>query len=64
MRVTVHRDTCIGSGRCTWLAPEVFGQDDDGFVVLLQERPGREHRDKVHDAQTSCPSRTIDVVED
>ena len=37
MRVIVDHDRCQGHGRCYDLAPEVFGADDEGYVVLLAE---------------------------
>ncbi|MFE4059271.1 ferredoxin, partial [Streptomyces sp. NPDC059096] len=45
MRVTVDQESCVGAGQCVLNAPDVFDQDDDGFVVLLNEAPGAEDRD-------------------
>ncbi|MFE3743374.1 ferredoxin [Streptomyces sp. NPDC059134] len=47
MRVTVDQESCVGAGQCVLNAPDVFDQDDDGFVVLLNEAPGAEDRDAV-----------------
>jgi len=64
MRVEVHADWCIGSGVCALVAPAVFDQrDDDGVVVLLNERPGEQHQEAVHDAATRCPAAVIEIHE-
>ena len=34
MRVVVDHGKCQGHGRCYDLSPEVFGADDDGYVLL------------------------------
>ncbi|MFE3603531.1 ferredoxin [Streptomyces sp. NPDC059142] len=64
MRVTVDQESCVGAGQCVLNAPDVFDQDDDGFVVLLNEAPGAEDRDAVLAAGDLCPSRSVAVRED
>ena len=39
MAVVVQRDSCVGAGQCALVAPDVFDQDDDGIVLLLQDDP-------------------------
>jgi ferredoxin len=39
MKVSVSADRCIGAGECLFAAPDVFDQDDDATVVLLQAHP-------------------------
>ena len=64
MRVEVHTDFCIGSGVCALVAPDVFDQrDDDGVVVLLNERPDRQHHESVNDAVNRCPAAVIEIHE-
>ena len=63
MRVTVKPEVCIGAGQCVLAAPEVFDQDDDGVVQVVDEAPGHElHRD-VRMAASRCPVEAIGVVE-
>ena len=62
MRVTTEHDRCVGSGQCAMLSPEVFDQDDDGLVVVLQEEPAAELLDDAHRAAELCPSRAIHVT--
>jgi ferredoxin len=60
MRVRVDRERCIGSGMCVLSAPKVFDQDeDDGVVVLLDERPPADAHAAVLDAAERCPAAVI-----
>ncbi|MFE7323772.1 ferredoxin [Streptomyces sp. NPDC057565] len=63
MRIQVDQESCVGAGRCAWAAPEVFDQDEDGFVVLLDPGPPTELADRVYEAVTMCPARAIDLDE-
>jgi ferredoxin len=33
--VIIEPERCIGAGMCALTAPEIFAQDDEGFVVLI-----------------------------
>lgn len=61
MKVTVDEDWCVGSGSCVMASPEVFDQDDDGMVVLLQEEPGPELGEAVARAAAVCPAKVIAI---
>ncbi|GGY07157.1 ferredoxin [Streptomyces minutiscleroticus] len=63
MRVTTETDRCVGAGQCALLSPEVFDQDDDGIVVVLQPEPAEELREDVRQAEDLCPARTIRVLD-
>ncbi len=65
MKVTVDQDKCCGAGTCVLLAPDVFDQrDEDGIVVLLDEKPGEELHAIVREAASVCPGVAISVSED
>ncbi|MET7936949.1 ferredoxin [Streptomyces sp. NPDC005322] len=65
MRVEVEAAKCVGSGQCVMSAPEVFDQrDEDGTVVLLNERPGADVQGEVRDAAMGCPAAAIRLVEE
>lgn len=56
MKVMVDYDLCEGHGECVIAAPEVFDLDEAGEkVVVLQETPGEELREKVVEAVKICP---------
>jgi ferredoxin len=59
VKVIVDFDSCIASGACVTACPEVFAQDEDGIVELLQEEPGSELHGKVNEAIDACPAACI-----
>lgn len=59
MSISADRDRCVGGGQCVLAAPEVFDQDDDGLVVVLQEDPPPELAGDVRTAAKLCPARVI-----
>jgi ferredoxin len=63
MRLRADRDICIGSGNCVLTAPEVFDQDDEGFVELLEPDPIPAHEQGVRNAVVRCPSGAISLSE-
>nr|WP_317447754.1 ferredoxin [Streptomyces collinus] len=63
MRVMVKPEVCIGAGQCVLAAPEVFDQDDDGVVQVVDEAPELELYRDVRLAAARCPVEAIGVVE-
>ena len=59
MRVLIDQDKCIASGACVLACPEVFSQDEDGFVVVLKEYPEAELHEQVNEAVRACPATVI-----
>jgi ferredoxin len=62
MKITIEPDKCIASGGCVFASPEVFDQDDDGIVVLLDENPDEALRAKILEAIDACPAAVITVT--
>jgi len=65
MRVLINHDRCQGHGRCYDLAPDLFGEDDDGYGTVLHD--GRVPADREDDAGlavANCPEQAIDVLEE
>jgi ferredoxin len=64
VKVIVFPDKCVSAGQCGELAPRVFDQrDDDGTVVLLNDRPPENEHDSVRQAADSCPAQAIMIEE-
>lgn len=63
MRVAVEQPKCVASGQCVLLSPEVFDQDDNGVVELLDASPGPEHHDDVRESAAVCPAAAIHLTE-
>lgn len=59
MKIRSDREQCIASGTCVLMCPEVFAQDDDGLVVVLDEAPPESLRRDVVEAIDSCSAACI-----
>jgi ferredoxin len=62
MKVSVDFDVCASTGTCMQVCPEVFEVRSDGYLYVLQEEPGAELADKVHEAADMCPTGAITVT--
>lgn len=61
MSVVVHKDACVGAGQCALVAPDVFDQDDDGIVIVLDENPQGAAREAAQRAVRLCPARALEL---
>jgi ferredoxin len=59
MRVTATKETCAVSSMCVYRAPEVFDQDEDGTVEVLDSSPPAELHEAVRAAARGCPTKSI-----
>jgi len=64
MRIEADRDACIGAGNCVLAAEDVFDQDDDAVVVVLEDHPSSDRASEVRNAVAQCPSGALSLVED
>lgn len=65
MKVQIDSALCQGHGRCYDLAPELFGEDDEGYGHVLGTGvvpPGQEHDARI--AAANCPERAINVLDE
>ncbi|MFB4349300.1 ferredoxin [Microbacterium sp. CR_7] len=62
MNVVVQTSACVGAGQCALVAPEVFDQDDDGIVLLLEPKPEGADADAATRAARLCPARAITLT--
>ena len=63
MKIDVEFDACDAHGNCVIEAPEVFDMDDD-MVVVLDQNPGDDLREKVERAAAVCPVAAIRIIDD
>lgn len=60
IEVTIDRDTCMGSGNCSFWAPGVFDLDDDGIAYVVDLAAASE--EKIVLAAQGCPTQAIRVM--
>ena len=48
---------------CALTAPEVFDQDDEGIVTVLDAEPGDDARETAREAGTLYPSGAVRIME-
>lgn len=65
MKLRIDTERCQGHGRCYDLAPELFGEDDEGFGQVLGDGtvpPEHEHDARL--AVANCPEQAIEMVQE
>jgi ferredoxin len=64
MRLVISAERCFGSGICLMTAPGVFGEDEEGHVMLLAADADRAAAEQdVRQAVSRCPSGAIEIEE-
>ncbi|MEV1171455.1 ferredoxin [Nonomuraea sp. NPDC049784] len=63
MHVSATKDTCAVASLCVYDVPDVFDQDEDGSVEVLDPNPPAELHDAVRHAARGCPTRSIHIRE-
>lgn len=61
MRILANTSACVGAGQCALVAGDLFDQDDDGIVVVLDTEPGAADEAAARRAATLCPARAISI---
>ena len=68
MRVSIDSATCQGHGRCYDLAPDLFGEDEEGYAVLTALTADRDvpagREGDVRLAAANCPESAVLVHEE
>ena len=59
LRIEINRETCMGSGNCSFWAPGTFALDEDGVAFVVD--PGGDPDEKVLIAAQRCPTQAIAV---
>lgn len=63
-RIVVDENKCSGLGVCEAEAPDLFEIQDDGSLLVLDDRPGSEHMEVARAACAACPAEALSLVED
>ncbi|MFG2249921.1 ferredoxin [Spirillospora sp. NPDC048823] len=59
--MSVTKETCAVASLCVYRVPEVFDQDEDGTVELLDADPPDDLHQAVRTAARGCPTRSIHI---
>lgn len=62
LRIRIDRRTCIGSGSCITVAPEVFGMDSEMVVTFQDDIPDDIDQDRLREACDVCPVDALKVL--
>jgi ferredoxin len=65
VKVRINSQLCQGHGRCYDLAPSLFGDDDEGYGLVLGDGivpPGKEQDARL--AVANCPERAVELIEE
>ena len=52
----------MGSGQCSWYAPNTFDQDDETIAIVID--PQGDPEKAIRTAVDSCPTRALSIVAD
>jgi ferredoxin len=63
MKISADTTACIGAGQCALVAGELFDQDDDGIVTVLDDEPAEAQYPNARRAASLCPARAITLTE-
>ena len=63
MKISVNYDLCTSNAVCMGIAPEVFEVRDDGFLYVLNDKPGPEFDERMRKAVASCPNSAISIAD-
>jgi ferredoxin len=63
-KIKTLRSHCIASGNCTLIAPELFGQDQEGVVVVRVISLSAAQLSDAQRAAAACPVAAIELEDD
>ncbi|HEY2509160.1 MAG TPA: ferredoxin [Streptosporangiaceae bacterium] len=65
MKLLINTELCQGHGRCYDLAPDLFGEDEEGFGQVLGDGPVPPDAEReARLAVANCPEHAIELVEE
>lgn len=60
-KVVADRELCIQAGNCVMVAGDIFDQDDDGMVVVLDDEVTGDAADRAREAVKLCPASALSL---
>lgn len=63
-KLVIERRSCLKSGQCSYLQPDIFERDAENWPVVAVERPEGEQIELANDAIEMCPAQAISLVEE
>ena len=64
MKIIADTGKCVGAGQCVLTEPALFDQsENDGMIIVLNERPEGELVEKAREAAHVCPSQALSLEE-
>ena len=61
VEIRIDREKCMGSGNCSFWAPNTFDLDDDGVAIVIN--PDGDEASKIQNAANGCPTQAITLSE-
>ena len=59
--IEIDRTRCMGSGNCSFWAPNTFDLDDEGLAIVVD--PDGDDAAKIQNAANGCPTQAIILTE-
>lgn len=59
MKLSIDRDSCLRSGQCIYLHPDLFREGEDHVPVVLVDEPEGQQLDDAEEAADICPASAI-----
>lgn len=64
VKLLINPRRCQGHGRCYYLAPDLFGDDEEGYGQILSAAAVPHDKEReARLAAANCPERAIDLLE-
>jgi ferredoxin len=61
LEINIDREACMGSGNCSFYAPDTFDLDDEMIAIVVD--PAGDPEEKIRLAAEGCPTRAISLRE-
>ena len=59
--ISIDRTRCMGSGNCSFWAPNTFDLDEEGLAIVVN--PEGDEAAKIQNAANGCPTQAITLTQ-